>query len=105
MARTKVIKETKVKFAMNIIGKSKRNKHSMDFAIECVVSIAIRAENGFKFTADLLTLFISSQWGMAALIFDIIKFSKSLYRFLIKFLKIVSYSSIVFSLDWRVLWF
>ena len=37
--------------------------------------------------------FISSQWS---LIIDIFKFNTSLYRFLLKFLKFVGYSSIAF---------
>ena len=59
------------------------------FAIECVVSIAPRAEVHSKFTVDftlfLYNFFIFSQWP---LIFYIIKFNKSLYRFLLNFFKL-----------------
>ena len=52
-----------------------------------------------KFTAISLSnffnnYFIFSQWP---LIFDIAKFNTSLYRFLLKFLQIVGYSSIYFN--------
>ena len=67
------------------------------FAIECVVSIALLAVDYSKFTAVLQyflnSFFIFSQW---VLIFDITKFNTSLYRFLLKVLKIVGYSSIAF---------
>ena len=74
------------------LGSAMRQRTQWYFAIECVVSIAPRAEDHCKFTAILphffnnYSYFIFSQWP---LIFDKTKFTTSLHRFLLKFLKIV----------------
>ena len=99
----KLLKKLDCEFALIVQWSSARGAigttHSMVmyFTIECSVSIAPLAEDHCTITAVLPycfnNYFIFSQWP---LIFVIIKFNTSLYRFLLKFLKIVRYSSIVF---------
>ena len=71
--------------------------HLNTLSREYAVSIAPRTENHANLLQILpysfYNFFISSQ---QSLIFDIIKFNTSLYRFLLTFLKIVGYSSILF---------
>ena len=62
----------------------------MRIVFDCA-SLKTNANSLQIFQYFFYNFFIFSQWP---LIFDIIKFNTSLYRFLLKFLKIVGYSSI-----------
>ena len=80
-------------FAIDFIWKRNRDSIQWNFAIECVVSLKTIANSLQILPYFFNNFFIFSQWP---LIFDLTKFNTSLHRFLLKFLKVVRYSSIVF---------